>query len=89
MNQNHPRLKNFKQINSQIKYQTPNVDSLIETFSQTLSIEPQETAYFTTMELQYKYSQLNLHADTTRCCNFNLVSGDLTGTYFFKTDFYD
>ena len=66
----------------------PNKDSLIQTISQTLSNSPQETAYFTTLDLQYAYSQLNLHSDTACHCNFNLVSGDLTGAYRRKTGFY-
>ena len=69
------------------KYQMPNIDSLIHTISQTLSTAPQKTAYFTTLDLQYAYSQLNLHSDTARHSNFNLVSGDMTGTYCFKTEF--
>ena len=70
------------------KYQIANIDSLIQTISQTLSTAPQETAYFTTLDLQYAYSQLNLRSDTARYCNINLVSGDVTGTYRFKTGFY-
>ena len=70
------------------KYQMPNIDSLIQTISQTLSTAPQETAYSTTLDLQYAYSQLKLHSDTARHCNFNIVSGDMTGTYRFKTGFY-
>ena len=35
----------------------PYIDSLIETISQTLSDAPQETAYFTTPDLQYANSQ--------------------------------
>ena len=66
----------------------PNIDSLIQTISQTLSTPPQETAYFTTLDLQYAYSQLKLHSDTARHCNFNIVSGDMTGTYRFKNGFY-
>ena len=66
----------------------PNIDSLTPTFSQTLFTAPHETAYFTTLDLQYAYSQLNLHSDTAHHCNFNLVSGDMTGTYRFKTGFY-
>ena len=66
----------------------PNIESLIQTVSQTLSTAPQETAYFTTHDLQYAYCQLNLHSDMARHCNFNLVSGDMTGTYRFKTGFY-
>ena len=67
------------------KYQKTNIDSLIQTISQTLSNAPQETAHFTTLDLHYAYSQLNLHNDTARHCNFNKVSGDMTGTYRFKT----
>ena len=70
------------------KYQMPNIDSLIQTISQTLSTVPQETAYFRTLDLQYAYSQFSLHSDTARHCNFNLVSGDMNGTYRFKTGFY-
>ena len=65
----------------------PNIDSLIKTISQKLSNAPQETAKFTTLYLQYAYSQLNLHSDTAHHCNFNIVSGDMTGTYHFKTGF--
>ena len=70
------------------KYQMPNVDSLIQTITQTLSNAPQETAYFATLDLLYAYSQFNFYNDTARHCNFNIVSGDMTGTYSFKTGFY-
>ena len=66
----------------------PNINLLIQTISQTLSTVPQEPAYFTSLDLQYAYSQLKLHSDTARHCNFNLLSGDMTGTYCFKTGFY-
>ena len=66
----------------------PNIDSLFQTNSQTLSTAPQETAYFTTFDLQYAYSQLNLHSDAAHHCNFNLVSGHMTGTCRFKMGFY-
>ena len=65
-----------------------NMDSLIQTISQTLSNAPEETAYFTTLDLQYAYSQLNLHTDTARRLNFNIVSSDMTDTFRFKTGFY-
>ena len=70
------------------KYQMPSIDSLIQTVSQTLSNAPQETVYFTTLDLQYAYSQLHPHTDTARHCYFNFVSGDMTGTYRLKTAFY-
>ena len=65
----------------------PNIDSLIQTILQTLSNAPQETAHFTTLDLQYAYSQITLHRDKARHCSFNIVSGDMTGTYRFKTGF--
>ena len=40
------------------------------------------------MDLNYAYSQLNLHPDTAKHYSFNIVSGDMTGTYQFKTGFY-
>ena len=70
------------------KYQMPNINSLIQTISQILSTAPQETAYFTTLDLQYAYSQINIHSYMARDFIFYLVSGDLAGTYRFKTGFY-
>ena len=66
----------------------PNIDSLVQTISQTLQTASQETAYFKTLDLQYAYSQLNFYSDTARHCNFKLVSGDMNGTYRFKPGFY-
>ena len=62
------------------KYQMPAINSLIQTISQTLSNAPQETAYFSTLDLQCAHSQLNLHADTSRHFSFNIVSGNMTGS---------
>ena len=61
----------------------PNIDSLFQTFSQTLSTAPQETAYFTTLDLQYAYSQLNLHSDMADRCKRRYDR-----KYRFKTGFY-
>ena len=38
--------------------------------------------------MKYKYSQLNLHPETPGRCNFNILSGDVTGTYHFKNGLY-
>ena len=40
------------------------------------------------MDLKYEYSELNLHPETARHCNFNIISGEGTGTYRFITGFY-
>ena len=71
------------------KYQMPNIDSLIDSISQHINDSNQgENVYFSTIDLKYAYSQLNLHPDTPRHCNFNIICGDATGTYRFKTGFY-
>ena len=48
----------------------------------------QNTTYFSTIDLRYAYSQLNLDANTANHCNFNIISGDMTGIYRFQTRFY-
>ena len=71
------------------KYQMPNIDTLIEPISQQISgPAPQNTTYFSTIDLKYAYSQLNLDANAANHCNFNISSGDMTGTYRFQTGFY-
>ena len=71
------------------KYQMPNIDSLIDSISQHINdSNPGENVYFSTIDLKYKYSQLVLHPDTARHCNFNIICGDASGTCCFKTGFY-
>ena len=71
------------------KYQMPIIDSLIDLISQHINDSNHgEHVYFSTIDLKYAYSQLNLHPDTARHCNFNIICGDATGTYCFKTGFY-
>ena len=69
----------------------PNVEKLMDSRSQIITnykTEPAEQIYFSTIDLKYAYSQLNLHPETAQHCNFNFVSGAMTGTYRFKTGFY-
>ena len=71
------------------KYQMPNIDMLIDTISQHLTnTHNGQQAYFTTLDLKYAYSQLKLLHDTAKHCNFNIICGESTGTYRFKTGFY-
>ena len=71
------------------KYQMPNIDNLIDTIQQNLNTSAsQETAYFSTLDLKYAYSQLNLDPETAKHSNFNFISGEKTGTYRFITGFY-
>ena len=71
------------------KYQMPNKDSLIDSISQHINDSNYgDNVYFLTIDLKYAYSQLNLHPDTARHCNLNIICGDATRTYRFKTGFY-
>ena len=49
----------------------PNIEKLIDSTSQHLT-NPQngQQAYFSTIDLKYAYSQLQLHKDTAKHCNF-------------------
>ena len=69
----------------------PNIETLMDSISQITSdykTEQADTIYFSTIDLKYAYSQLNLHPETAKHCKFKIVSGDMTGTYRFKTGFY-
>ena len=59
----------------------PNIDKLLESISEQIS-DPalQKTTYFSALDLKYAYSQLNLDPGTANHCNFNIISGNKTGT---------
>ena len=67
----------------------PNIDKLFDTIQQNFNTTAsQETAYFSTLDFKYAYSQLNLDPEIARHCNFIIISGEGTGTYRFITGFY-
>ena len=67
----------------------PNIECRIDSISQEITNKTVEgQAWFTTIDLKYAYSQIPLHPDTAKHLNFNLVSGESTGTYRFLTGFY-
>ena len=71
------------------KYQMPNINSLKQIISQIIiSKAALNVTNFTTIDLQYAYSQLYLPPETARHFNFNMLSGNLTGKYRLKTGFY-
>ena len=71
------------------KFKMPNIDTLIDSISQQISAPAsQNTTYFSMIDMKYAYSQLNLDTNTANHCNFNIISGDMTGTYRFQAGFY-
>ena len=67
----------------------PNIEILIDSVSQHLTnTQNGQQAYFSTIDLKYIYSQLQLHKVTAEHYNFNIISGKSTDTYRFKTGFF-
>ena len=67
----------------------PNIDNLLDFISQNLNeLDSSYTAYFSALDFKYAYSQISLHPITAGHCTYNIISGDMTGTYRFKTGFY-
>ena len=82
---------NAKPMNAQIwknKYQMPNIHKLVDSVAQIITEDVPGTVWFTSLDLKYAFSQLPLSSFTSSHCNFNILCGDATGTYRFKTGFY-
>ena len=76
---NRAVLKNKYQLN----------ECLIDSISQEITNNTADgQPWFTTIDLKYAYSQIPLHPDTAKHCNFILVIGEATGTYRFLNGFY-
>ena len=45
-------------------------------------------AWYSSVDLTYTYRQVPLHALTEKKCNFQIFSGESTGTSSFVTSFY-
>ena len=51
---------------------------------------PRNVSYdFSTIDLKYKYSLINLDPETSKYFNFNINECDFTRTYRFKTGLYE
>ena len=82
---------NAKQMNAQIwknKYQMPNSHELIDSAAHIITKNVPRKVWFTSLYLKYAFSQLPLSSLTSSHCSFNILCGEATGTYRFKTGFY-
>ena len=53
----------------------PNIETLMDSILQIITsykTEPADKIYFSTIDLKYAYSQLNLQPETAKHCNFIL-----------------
>ena len=71
------------------KYRIPSTEMLIDSISQHLkNTQNGQQANFSTKDLKYAFSQLQLHKDIAKHCNYNIICGESTVTYGLKTGFY-
>ena len=68
------------------KCQMPNLDSLMEKIAEIVNREQEGDVLFTSLDMLYAYGQTTLHPETAKHCNFQIVGGETTGTYAFKTE---
>ena len=66
----------------------PNLLELLDSAAQIITSDKIGDVWFTSLDLKYAFSQIPLSDEVSRHCNFNIVCGEQTGTYRFKTGFY-
>ena len=82
---------NAKPMNAQIwtnKYQMPNIHEFFYSAAHVVTRSVPSQVWFTSLDLKYAFSRLPLSSLTSSHCNFNILCGEVTGTYRFKTGFY-
>ena len=72
------------------KYQMQSIDNLMASVAKYISDKKnkQGSFLFSKVDLKYAYSQIPLHLDIRKHCNFNILGGKSTGTYQFINGFY-
>ena len=82
---------NAKPMNAETwknRYEMPNIQKLIDSAAQIITKDVPGKVCFTSLDLKYAFSQLPLSSVTSSHFNLNILCGDATGTYRFKTGFY-
>ena len=72
------------------KYQMQSIDNLMDSVAKYISDNKnkQGNFLFSKVDLKYAYSQIPLHPEIRKRCNFNILGGKSTGTYQFINGFY-
>ena len=71
------------------KYQMPNLGNLMKQVAEEIRNSEKECEVrFTSLDMMYAYGQMELHPETVRHCNFQIIGGRATGTYAFNTGDY-
>ena len=72
------------------KYRMQSIDNLMDSVAKYISDnkKKQGNFLFSKVDLKYAYSQIPLHPEIRKHCNFNNLGGKSTGTYQFVNGFY-
>ena len=70
------------------KYQILSLDSLMENVAEIINGKQESEVFFTSFDMLYAYGQTILLRKQQKHCNIQIVGGETTGTYTFRTGFY-
>ena len=67
------------------------IDNLMDSVAKYISDNKNKTGkfLFSKIDLKYAYSQIPLHPEIRKHCNFNILGGKSTGTYQLTNGFYE
>ena len=83
-----PDARSLKNAILKEKYQMPNLENLMEQVAEIINSEKEGEVRFTSLDMMYAYGQTELHPETARHCNFQIIGGRATGTHAFNTGYY-
>ena len=66
----------------------PNLFEVIDNVAVTTSGYDKNKIWFSSIDLKNAYFQIQLSRKASNQCNFNIVEGEVTGSYRFKNRFY-
>ena len=78
-------------MNTQIwknKHQMPDINELIDPAAQIITKGLPGKIWFSSFDMKYAFILLPLSSFTSSHCIFNILCGDATGTFRFKTGFH-
>ena len=70
------------------KYQMLNLNNLMEQVVEIKNDENEGEVRFTSLDMAYAYGQTEVHPDTARHCNIQIIGGNATSTHAFNTGYY-
>ena len=78
--------RSLNTANLKDKYHMPNLENLMESVAEIITGKQEGDVWFTSLDMVYAYVQRVLHPETAT--KFQIIGGETTGTYAFKTWYY-